>query len=319
MTQQLPDALQRGAPASPQRSGPLISPIEWTTLGPLPIERLLSAQPKSADTATSVALPQAAREALRHWNQFVESGAQAAHDGFFAHAQALWQSAVELEGGGAGWLLPIGRIEEGKRAPRLSASMQALAISTLARVYALTDDANIIRLANAAARALQRDIFDGGAGAPIAALGALPQDVAVYPADHGLAGVMLSLLALHELSAVDPTEAIALRDQMTRTFQRALPAYDLEHGIRDTLTAWGYASEPSYRVCLALLRGLARTTGDPLYETTAARWKRYGRSWAAARRSLSRVRSGAGKLGWNVARGLTRRGAPARPPHPLEN
>lgn len=314
MTQQLSDPSQSGA-TTPPRSGALISPIDWAKVGLLPVERLLGARMGVAAPET---LPQAAREALRHWNAYVATGAQDERDAFFNCAQALWQGAQELPDGGAGWPLPIGRLKQGARASRLSASMQALAISTLARVYALTDDANILQLARAAAHALQRDIFDGGASAPIANLGDLPQDVAAYPSDHGLAGVLLALLALHELAVVDPASAAAY-ERMARVFRRALPAYDLGHGIRDTLTTWGYASEPSYRVCLALLGGLARVTSEPLYQQAAARWARYRRLGAVAWRRLARLRAGVGGLVWRVARGLSRRAARGQAPGALEN
>ncbi len=316
MTHQFPGIAQHGPATSTERPGALLYPIDWLKVKPLPVERRLSAQ----SAATPDALPQAAREALSHWNRFVTSGAQDARDAFFAQAQRLWQSAVEVPGGGAGWPLPIGRFTAGARAPRLSASMQGLAISTLVRVYALTGDAHILHLAHAAAQALQRDIFDGGVSAPIAQLGALPQDVAVYPAEHELAGVILALLALHELTHADPNgAAVALRDQVTDAFQRALPSYDLRHGIRDTLVTWGYASESDHRICLALLQGLAQATGDPLYQTMVDRWTRYRRPGATLRRRLAGVRAGIGGLTLALARGLTRQGVSGQSILPPEN
>lgn len=315
MTQPFPGAPSRDATAAPAQPGPLFSPIDWRTVGPLPIERLLGAQPSGAQPT---ALPRVAREALSHWNTFVATGAQADREAFLSRAQTLWQNAEELPGGGAGWPLPVGRVTRGVRASRLSASMQGLAISVLARAHALTDDARLLHLARAAARILLRDIFDGGVSAPIANLGDLPQDLAVYPADHGLVGVLLALLALHELAVIDPSGAAA-RDQMTAVFQRALPAYDLGHGIRDTLTDWGYASEPSYHVCLALLDGLARATNDPLYQTTAARWARYRRLGAVARRRRARTRAAIDARIWRIARGLTPKGASGQPTSGLEN
>lgn len=316
MNHQLTSAAQRGAATSAEHTGALLYPIEWNKLQPLPVERLLSEQPAAAQGA----LPLVAREALSHWNRFVTSGAQDERDRFFTRAQTLWQSAVELPGGGAGWPLPIGRLTQGARAPRLSASMQGLAISTFVRAYALTGDTHILQLANTAALALQRDIFDGGLSAPIAQLGDLPQDVAVYPADHGLAGVILALLALHELASVDRGgPAVALCDQMTRAFQRALPSYDLGYGIRDTLVTWDSASASDYRMCLALLGGLARATADPLYQTTETRWARYRRPGPAMRRRLAGLRAGVSKLMWRTARGLVRQGAREHTAHAQEN
>jgi len=316
MTQQLPDTPQRRATTSARHPGALRYPIEWASIRELPVERLLRDQGQAsggrasqAGAALPSALPQVAREALSHWNRFVESGAPDEREAFFSRAQAIWQSAIELPGGGAGWPLPIGRVEQGVRAPRLSASMQGLAISTLARVYALTGDPNILRLANAAARTLRRDIFDGGVSAPIARLGDLPQDVAVYPADHGLAGVILALLALHELASVDRGgPAAALRDHMTHTFQRALTSYDLGYGIRGTLVTWNSASASDYRMYLVLLGGLARVTSDPLYQTAKTRWTHYQWPGAVLRRRLAELRASIGRLTLGVARRLTRQG-----------
>jgi glycosyltransferase involved in cell wall biosynthesis len=292
----------------------LTYPIEWKGLDPLPIERLLSEQ-KQQDAP----LPAVARAALSHWNRYLESGSESERDAFLESARMIWQVAAELPGGNAGWPLMIGRKSRGARTPRLSASMQGLAISILARVYALNGDENILRLAHAAARALQRDIFDGGLGAPIVQLGVLPQDVAVYPAEHGLVGVILAMLGLRDLATVDQSGETTAHDVITHAFQQALPAYDMGYGIRGTLTSWRAADAPSHRLGLVLLRGLAQATGERQYQTTAQRWATYRRPGPTLRRGLTSLRMDAGELAWRVAQRLTRQGVSGQPVFPPEN
>lgn len=317
MTYPLPGATGGAMAAPATRPNALRYPIDWSALPPLPIERLLPAARRGAGQSAERApraLPQTAREALAHWNAFLAGGAHAEREAFLAGAQVIWQSAAEAPGGAAGWLLPIGPANR----PRLSASMQGLTISVLVRAHALTGDAQLLRLAQLAARTVERDIFDGGVSAPLARVGELPQDVASYPANHGLAGIVLVLLGLRDLAMVDSTVA-PLRDRVASVFQRALPVYDLGHGIRDTLTAWDYADAAAHRLCLALLRGLGEATGDEVYLATATRWARYPRAFPALRRRLAGMRAGVSRAAWAVARGLTRQGASGRATPPPEN
>lgn len=317
MTYPLPGATGGAMAAPTSRPAALTYPIDWSALPPLPIERLLAVggrgMNQSPESAMS-ALPQAARAALGHWNSFMVDGAHAERDAFLASARVIWQSAMEAPGGAAAWPLPIGPA----RRPRLSASMQGLAISVLVRAHALTGDTQLLRLARLAAQTVERDIFDGGVSAPLARLGELPQDVASYPANHGLAGILLVLLGLRDLAMMDATAA-PLRDRITGVFQKALPVYDMGHGIRDSLTSWDYADAPAHRLGVALLRGLGEATGDEVYLATAMRWARYLRASPALGRRLADMRAGAGRAAWAVASALTRKGASGRAAPPPEN
>ena len=220
-----------------------------------------------------------AREALIEWNRYLTTGDEQHRAAFLANAAWLLGHATAFTDDVSGWPVLTQLPLSPEPVPLLSASTQGLVLSVLVRAYRLTNSEVFWLLAQRAARAFERDIFDGGVSAPAGDAGIFFEEVAAYPAAHHLGACMIALCGLYDYGAVaeDPrfTELV---QRCLSTLSTLVAAYDTGYWSRIDLASRQLADPATHELHIAFLNVLARASGDVAWAALAARWAGYQHS-----------------------------------------
>jgi glycosyltransferase involved in cell wall biosynthesis len=218
----------------------------------------------------------AAQEALICWNDYLVTGEEQHRMAFLAQAAWFLERATPFAEAVSGWpvLMRLSTLPE--PVPLLSASTQGLALSVLVRAYRLTGDEAFWRVAQRAVRAFDLDIFDGGVSAPVGGEGIFFEEVAAYPAAHHLSVCVIALLGLYDYLAVaDDTRVAELVHRCLAALSALTPAFDTGYWSRADLASRRLADPATHALHIALLKALARASGDDAWAALAARWAGY--------------------------------------------
>src|SRR5262249_486104 len=147
-------------------------------------------------------LVRATFHALSCWNAFLGTSDPNDLTPVLEHARWLVEQEERFSPELGGWPIYVGGDLDAKGQLCLSALAQGIALSTLARAYAVSGDGRMLDRARRAARALSLDILDGGVAAPIDDIGPFFQEEARYPASHALVGCGYGLVGLQEYVAL---------------------------------------------------------------------------------------------------------------------
>jgi glycosyltransferase involved in cell wall biosynthesis len=228
-----------------------------------------------------------AQEALINWNSYLSTNEERHREAFLAQAAWLRDQATTFAEDLAGWPV-VTRIKTlAEPVPLLSASTQGLGLSVLVRAYQMTGDDTFLRQAQRAARAFERDIFDGGVCAPIGETGVFFEEVAAYPASHSFSACLIALTSLYDyLALVDDAEVARHMQRCLATLADLAPIFDVGYWSRADLASRRLASPALHALHIALLNALARTSGDEAWAALASRWAGYQRSRTARTRYL---------------------------------
>jgi glycosyltransferase involved in cell wall biosynthesis len=220
----------------------------------------------------------ATRGALLRWNAGLAAPERKrdGEDALLAQARWIVAHEVAVAPDAVGWPLPVAHGQA------LSASMQGLATSVLARAYLLTGQEQFIACARQAARTFALDILDGGVCAPVGSgehEGIVFEATALYPAAHTLEGFLVAILSLYDFVALTgDVQMDALAQQGHDTLHDLLSSYDTGYRTRLNLSDAALAGKSTQMHLTRLLAALAACSECDQCQRTAERWARYPRS-----------------------------------------
>lgn len=289
-----------GAPPPPPCPIPLMS---W---------RPHTATEPGADGSAVADMLGATCNALSRWNSALATPERKrdGEDALLSHARGLVAHEVAVASDAVGWPLPVANGQA------LSASMQGLSISVLARAYLLTGQEQFRACARQAAQTFALDILDGGVCAPIGSgehAGIVFEATALYPAAHTLEGFLVAILSLYDFVALTgDVQVSALAQRGHDTLHDLLSSYDTGYRTRLNLSDASLASKSSQVHLTRLLATLGACSVCDQCQRTSARWARYPRSLVKRLRfQCVRVRDAWRRKLWALA-GRALRARPAR-------
>lgn len=214
-----------------------------------------------------------AHDALSAWNEYLRTGDQRLAERVLSGATVLADTMVVLPGDCGGWLVTASRSRVAESEGWLSAGVQALALATLRRGYALSGD---LRLRDAAERVRATfllDILDGGVQAPAGDSGVVFQGKATYPATHHLADFLLALLCLYDDQSARTLEVEPAIGEAHQTLHSLLSAYDRRVTTRRDLFSDAVPTASELTCHAILLDAFADTAGCSTCAAQARSWK----------------------------------------------
>ncbi|HLG61100.1 MAG TPA: D-glucuronyl C5-epimerase family protein [Ktedonosporobacter sp.] len=234
-----------------------------------------------------------AQYALAHWNLALKGDNQVAQQVFLRQAEWLVKHEVSIKGDAGGWPIPVPNQHTDQVC--LSASCQGNALSVLVRAYQLTCDRTFLMVARRVVRTFERDILDGGVGTPVGEHGVFFEDVAIYPAAHGLDGMLFALLGLYDYLAVTGNTTVnELIETSLTALHRLLPEFDPGFWTRADLLQRHLSTPAQLSLHVKLMEALATCTGCQHCAQLALKWQRYQQqpqSYLRYRLSRSRARA----------------------------
>ncbi len=225
--------------------------------------------------------------ALTHWNHYLTTHEEQHSHAFLLQARWLVEQEVSISGNASGWPISFPHPHVRGNDPWLSATVQGGALSVLMRAYRLTGEEAFLEVARRALRTFERDILDGGVGAPVGEDGVCFEEVAVYPAAHALSGFVFALLGLYDYKLLAGGADIEkLIDRSLATLHHLIDAYDAGFWTYTDLLHRRFASFSDLTLQIALLEALARYSGCDRCSCVAARWQGYQRRFGLRLRYL---------------------------------
>lgn len=235
------------------------------------------------------------RYALAHWNMALKGDNQVAQQVFLKQAEWLVKHEVSIKDDAGGWPIPIPAASGPADRVCLSASRQGNALSVLVRAYQLTCDRTFLIVARRVVRTFERDILDGGVCAPVGEHGVFFEDVAIYPAAHGLDGMLFALLGLYDYLVVTGDTMInELIEAGLAALHRLLPEFDPGFWTRADLLQRHLSTHAQLSLHVRLMEALATCTGCQHCIRLALKWQQYQQqplSYFRYRMSRSRTRA----------------------------
>src|SRR5581483_10217068 len=214
--------------------------------------------------------------ALAHWNLALKGDNPVAQQLFLKQAEWLVKHEIRIKDDAGGWPIPIPAANKHMRSVCLSASRQGNALSVLVRAYQLTCDRTFLMAAHRVVRTFERDILDGGVCAPVGEHGVFFEDVAVYPAAHGLDGMLYALLGLYDYLAVTGDTMISeLTETGLATMHRLLPEFDSGFWTRTDLLSQHLSTPVQLSLHVQLMEAIATCTGCQHCAQLALKWQQY--------------------------------------------
>jgi D-glucuronyl C5-epimerase C-terminus len=190
---------------------------------------------------------------------------------FLAQARHLRRS----QDASGGWRYPVPATRYRVMPGWYSAMAQGLATSVLLRAHDLTGEGSYIDAADGAVMLLLKPVQDGGcahydqSGRPF--LEECPSD----PPCHILNGAVFALIGLHEREARSGGHAyLAAAERLAAELNR----FDLGYWSRYDLRFAAPATMAYHSLHSSLLEVAARISADPVFGSTATRWRSYLRS-----------------------------------------
>ena len=258
-----------------------------------------------------------AQYALAHWNAYLSTRDEQHSAVFLTQARWFVQHEVRIAEDSGGWplslphpdVLPVepaepqggksgGLIRSGSsvagshfnvhtRGAWLSALAQGGALSVLLRAYQLTREEVFLEVAHRAVRTFEGDILDGGVSAPVGADGIFFEEIAVYPATHGLSGFIFALLGLYDYVAVTGDARIEkLISRSLATMHSIIAEFDAGYWTYTDLLHRRLASPADLSLQALLLEALAGHSGCNHCSLLSSRWKSYQRRFGSRLRYL---------------------------------
>ena len=192
------------------------------------------------------------------------------------HAQVQWlkKNAVSRPDGTTVWPYRFDW-QEGRcllKAPWISSMSQGLGISALVRAFRITRDEALLSLCERSVGVFERSVEEGGVRTREAGH-ALYEEYPGYPLARVLDGFLFSLLGLYDLAQELRNNRLhRLFDEGIEGLKYRLPEWDYR-GKWSWYGSHGYLCPPHYhRLNCALVRVLARLTGDPLLAAYGEKW-----------------------------------------------
>lgn len=226
--------------------------------------------------------------ALAHWSRWLESGEPAARGAVLSVADYFQRTAVWQ---GRSAVFKADLPSHGNVGP-ISAMVQGEALSVLCRVYELTHDPAILRLALACGRPFLIDLVDGGVQSKIKADLPWYEEDTRFPVRHILNGMIYSLWGLRDL--VTTTKEPDFERAFTRGAESVVEAigyfdagwwtwYDIPTVGRPYIASAMYHD---LHICQTEI--LAGQTGSAALLERAARWRDYRHApWNRARAAVA--------------------------------
>ncbi len=214
--------------------------------------------------------------ALAHLNRYLETGEEYHRRLFLAQAHWFVEHQVVIGERSGGWLVSFPQPNIYTSGPWLSAVCQGYAISALVRAYKLTHEKAFLEVAYSAVDTFEQDILDGGICTPIGEDGIFFEEVAVYPAQHGLSGFIFALIGLYDYMALGDNDRIEkLVSHSLGTMHRLLDEFDLGFWTYSNLLSRQLASPSQLALQIELLEVLSRYSGCDHCSRLASRWQGY--------------------------------------------
>ena len=212
--------------------------------------------------------------ALLQWNMYLSTGETAYREVFLT--QARWFVVHEQRIGktGGGWPIVYSSsiLQEDVC---LSALVQGLALSILARAYQLTQDRLFLEIVQRVLFTFQQDILDGGICALIGEYGVFFEATALYPARHTLYGHLFALLGLYDCVAIyDNMQIQQTIEQGSVALHTLLDEFDIGFWTYTDLRDSQLASYDCFSLQTMLLEALALSTGCEHCLALASRWSK---------------------------------------------
>jgi glycosyltransferase involved in cell wall biosynthesis len=214
--------------------------------------------------------------ALAHWNQYLATKNEHHRRVFLAQAYWLVEHQVSIGEDAAGWPISSSHPDLYTSGPWVSALTQGSGISVLLRAYQLTLDETFLEVVYRVVRTFERDILDGGIGAPIGEDGIFFEEVAVYPAAHILGGFIFALFGLYDYVAMIQDPHIeTLISRSLATLHSMLNEFDAGFWTHPDLLHRRLASPSELTLQIILLEALASYSGCDHCSRLARHWQGY--------------------------------------------
>ncbi|HEV2655402.1 MAG TPA: glycosyltransferase [Ktedonobacteraceae bacterium] len=230
------------------------------------------------------------QDALLAWNRYFAG--EDARVRFLADVDWLVTHEVRVGPDAGGWPLTL----EASTRCALSAVVQGMALSALARAYALTGEELLLSLMRRVLCTYALDILDGGIAAPIGAQGVFFERVAVYPAQHELAGCLIALIGLYDyVTVTDDERARELAARALTTLHQLLASFDAGYWTYSDLAQRQLSSPSLLALHYTLLAAVGHYADCTHCVELARRWQSYVYSPIA--RLRYRINAGTARLG----------------------
>ncbi len=217
-----------------------------------------------------------AQRALVHWNQYLETNDESHQNFFLRQAQWLTEHEVRIVNDAGGWPISSFHSNTAEKDLLLSGSIQGIALSVLVRAYQLTQQETFLETAHRAVRTFECDILDGGVSTPIGKSGIFFEEIAVYPATHGLKGFLFGLFGLFDyVRLTRDAQSESLVHQGLATLHDLLAEFDVGFWTCSDLLHRDLSSYSDLTLQTMLLDALARCSGCGHCLALASRWRSY--------------------------------------------
>ncbi len=210
--------------------------------------------------------------ALAHWNAYIATRDESHCLTFLAQVRWLIEHVVYVDEAVCGWPSTFVYSQN----CWFSATTQGTALSVLLRAYLITGVREYRTLAEHVFGTFERDILDGGISTSTGEDGLFFEEVAVYPATHGLLGELFALLSLFEYkNMMRPLEADTLLERAMAALHLYLDAYDTGYWATTDLLQHSLASPAELTLQIQLLRTLGQSASSMPCILSAERWHHY--------------------------------------------
>ena len=192
------------------------------------------------------------------------------------------------------WPVEIPKTKYNLKPPFLSAMVQGLAISLLARGALIFEAERFLDTARKALAPFDKAVGQGGV-TTIGEGGPWYEEYPCNPPRHVLNGFIYTLLGLYDLIRVDDNpEALRLWDAGVQSLRERLPSFD--NGYWSLYQLPPQPENPAtvayHRLHINQLKVMAELTGEPLFARFRDRWEAYASNF------VNRIRTLPAKLRW---------------------
>ena len=199
-------------------------------------------------------------------------------EALLTQAQWLVEHEIRIDASSSGWPISSPHSNGDYDGLCLSAVAQGRAITALVRAYELTREEIFFETMRRAVKTFERDILDGGVNTPAGDQAIYFEEVAVYPAAHGLSGCILGLLGLYEYVALTHDEHIQkMIEQALAGLHHFLPEFDTGFWTYSDLLHRNMSSPEQFALQINLLSALSDYSHCTHCSLLVARWKKYQR------------------------------------------
>ncbi|HCI78613.1 MAG TPA: hypothetical protein DHW02_02865 [Ktedonobacter sp.] len=217
-----------------------------------------------------------AQAALFHWNSYLSTEDENALHAFLAHARWLVEHEVRLDTDMGGWPSVAAHPDSYNHSHRLSSLTQGCALSVLIRAYILTHEGMFLAVARHAVQTFMRDILDGGVNTPVGKHGVFFEEIAIYPASHGLQGFLFGVIGLYDCANItQDADMESLIQRSLATFHDFLDEFDTGFWTRSELLRRQHSTRSELSIQVALLDALSALSQCTHCASLAGKWRDY--------------------------------------------